>query len=159
MAELTYKKLTAEDVPAYLDLLKKMAKFEELEDIFVCTEEMLQKCIVEEEKQEVYLIQEDGTNVGFTCFYESFSSFLCKPGLYLDDLFILPEHRGKGYGKMTLDWLAHIAVTRGYGRFEWTCRDWNRHAMDFYEKYGATRMAGWSMFRVTGEKLQEIGIR
>ena len=69
MAQLTYKKLTAEDVPAYLDLLKKMAKFEELEDIFVCTEEMLQKYIVEEEKQEVYLILEDGTNVGFTCFY------------------------------------------------------------------------------------------
>ena len=159
MPELVYKKLTAEDIPAYLELLHCMAEFEKLEDSFAADEASLQKWIVEQEKQEVYLLQEDGTNVGYVCFYESFSSFLCRPGLYLDDLFILPEHRGKGYGKATLDWLAAIAVDRGYGRFEWICLDWNKGAMDFYKQYGASQMEGWSMFRLAGEKLQEIGSR
>ncbi len=157
MAELVYKRLTEEDLGAYLGLLRSMAKFEKLEDSFVANEELLRKWILEEKKQEVYLLQEEGENIGFVCFYESFSSFLCRPGLYLDDLFILPEHRGKGYGLKTMDMLAKTAVERGYGRFEWICLDWNKGAMDFYREYGATQMEGWSMFRLAGDKLLEIG--
>ena len=159
MAKLIYKKLTQEDIPVYLDLVEKMAVFEKLDDGLVATPELVQKWIIEEEKLSVYLLEEEGTAIGYVCFFDNFSTFLSRPGLYLEDLFILPDHRGKDYGKRTLDWLAKIAVDRGYGRFEWICLDWNQNAIDFYERYGAEQQKEWRIFRITGDKLKEIGSR
>lgn len=159
MAKLIYKKLTVEDIPAYLDLVKSMAIFEKLEDGLVANEELVQEWIIEKEKLTVYLLQEDGVNIGYVCYFDNFSTFLSRPGLYLEDLFILPDYRGKGYGKKTLDWLAKIAYESGYGRFEWICLDWNQNAIDFYESYGAEQQKEWRIFRITGDKLKEIGSR
>ena len=159
MAALSFRFAIREDTPLILSFIRALAEYEQMADQVVATEELLVEQLFDRGNAEVLFALKDGQEVGFALFFHNFSTFLGRAGLYLEDLYVLPEHRGKGYGKLTLDWLAHIAVTRGYGRFEWTCLDWNKNAMDFYEKYGATRMEGWSMFRVTGEKLQEIGSR
>ena len=99
---------------------------------------------------------EDGKEVGFALFFQNFSTFLGRGGIYLEDLFVMPEYRGKGYGKMLLKKLARIAMERGCGRLEWSCLDWNRPSIDFYLSLGAEAMDKWTVYRVTGDTLKEL---
>ena len=105
---------------------------------------------------EVIFALEDGREVGFALFFHNFSTFLGRAGIYLEDLFVKPEFRGKGYGKATLKQLAHIAVERGCGRLEWYCLDWNKPSIDFYLSLGATPMDEWTVYRLTGETLLKM---
>jgi GNAT superfamily N-acetyltransferase len=105
----------------------------------------------------VVLAEIEGTPVGFALFFHNYSTFLAKPGLYLEDLFVLPEYRGRGFGKALLVHLAHLAVQRGCGRFEWSVLDWNEPSIQFYKSLGAVPMADWSIFRMTGEALEKLG--
>ena len=144
------------DTALILKFIKDLAEYEKMADLVVATPEMLEEEIFEKRKAEVLFVMENGREVGFALFFHNFSTFLGRAGLYLEDLFVLPEFRGKGYGKATLKKLAHIAVERGCGRFEWWCLDWNRPSIDFYLSLGAEPMSEWTTYRVAGEKLLKL---
>ena len=144
------------DTALILQFIKDLAEYEKMADLVVATPEMLEKEIFEKRKAEVLFVMENGREVGFALFFHNFSTFLGRAGLYLEDLFVLPEFRGKGYGKATLKKLAQIAVERGCGRFEWWCLDWNRPSIDFYLSLGAEPMDEWTTYRVAGEKLLKL---
>lgn len=119
-----------EDVPLILDFIKRLADYEHLLDEVIATEEILELWIFDKKKAEVIIAEEDGEPVGFALFFHNFSTFLGRAGVYLEDLFVIPEKRGKGYGKALLQKLAQIAVDRGCGRLEWWCLDWNESSID-----------------------------
>ena len=126
-----------------------------LEEV-VATEEMLLYWLFKEKKAEVLFVMENEKEVGFALFFYNFSTFLGQAGIYLEDLFVLPEYRGKGYGKAILKQLAKLAVERGCGRLEWSCLDWNKPSIDFYLSLGATPMEEWTTYRVTGDTLKKL---
>jgi len=144
------------DTALILQFIKDLAEYEKMADLVVATPEMLEEEIFEKRKAEVLFVMENGREVGFALFFHNFSTFLGRAGLYLEDLFVLPEFRGKGYGKATLKKLAQIAVERGCGRFEWWCLDWNKPSIDFYLSLGAEPMSEWTTYRVAGEKLLKL---
>lgn len=144
------------DVEIILDFIFKLAEYEKMLDDVVATPELLKEWIFEKKKAEVIFALEDGKEVGFALFFHNFSTFLGRAGIYLEDLFVLPEHRGKGYGKGLLKALAKIACERGCGRLEWSCLDWNKPSIDFYLSLGATPMDEWTVYRIAGEKLKEF---
>ncbi|MDY5949366.1 MAG: GNAT family N-acetyltransferase [Oscillospiraceae bacterium] len=144
---------TAQDIPIILDFIKKLAEYEKMSDEVVATEELLNEWIFQKQKAEVIFALEDGKEVGFALFFHNFSTFLGKAGIYLEDLFVLSEYRGRGHGKALLSRLAEIACERGCGRLEWSCLDWNKPSIDFYLSLGASPMDDWTVYRVTGEKL------
>ena len=125
-------------------------------DQVVATEELLQQWIFEEQKAEVIFALENEEEVVFALFFHNFSTFLGRSGLYLEDLFVWPEHRGKGYGKALLRQLAVIAVERGCGRLEWVCLDWNQPSIDFYKSLGAEPQSDWTIYRLTGATLTAL---
>ena len=133
-----------------------MASYEKMLDEEVATQELLREWIFERKRAEVIFACVDGKEIGFALFFHNFSTFLGRAGLYLEDLFVLPEYRGKGYGKAILKELARIAVERGCGRLEWACLDWNRPSIDFYLSLGARPMDEWTVYRLTGETLQAL---
>ena len=137
--------------------MKKLAEYEKMLGEVVATEELLEEWIFDKQKAEVIFALENGREIGFALFFHNFSTFLGRAGLYLEDLFVLPECRGKGYGKAILKRLAGIALERGCGRLEWWCLDWNQPSIDFYLSLGAQAMKDWTVYRVAGEKLQELG--
>ena len=141
------------DTALILQFIKDLAEYEKMADQVVATSAMLEEGIFEKKRAEVLFVMEDGREVGFALFFHNFSTFLGRAGLYLEDLFVLPEYRGKGYGKATLKKLAQIAVERGCGRFEWWCLDWNKPSIDFYLSLGAVPMSEWTTYRVTGDVL------
>jgi GNAT superfamily N-acetyltransferase len=148
---------TPADVPEILDFIKALAEYEKLSDRVVATEDGLRASLFgPRPAAEVVFARAGGERVGFALFFESFSTFVGKRGLYLEDLFIRPEHRGKGYGKALLVHLARLAVARGCGRFEWSALDWNAPAIGFYEKLGAERMKDWILFRLSGAALETL---
>ena len=155
MAELTFKPYEAEDAQTLLGLFYEMADYEGLLDQLRCTEADLKRWILDEKMLHMYLICEDGVPIGYVCWYYNFSSFLCKPGLYLEDVYIQPAHRGKGYGRAALKMLARTAVGNDCERFEWVCLDWNEHALKVYESIGAKR-TGMLLLRMDGENLKEF---
>lgn len=144
------------DVPLILSFIKELATYEKMLDEVVATEELLEEWIFDRKKAEVIFLVEDYKEVGFALFFHNFSTFLGRAGIYLEDLFVLPESRGKGYGKAILNKLAQIAVERGCGRLEWWCLDWNKPSIDFYLSIGAEAMEEWTVYRVSGEKLYEM---
>jgi GNAT superfamily N-acetyltransferase len=111
----------------------------------------------ERPRAEVVLAELGEIPVGFALFFHNYSTFLARPGLYLEDLFVLPEYRGRGYGKALLIHLARLAVERGCGRFEWSVLDWNEPSIQFYKSLGAVPLSDWSIFRVTGAALERLG--
>ena len=125
----------------------------------VATEELLEHWIFDEKKAEVIFAVEDGTEVGFALFFHNFSTFLGRAGIYLEDLFVKKEYRGRGFGKALLTELARIACDRGCGRLEWWCLDWNKPSIDFYLSMGAEPMNDWTVYRISGERLRELGKR
>lgn len=145
-----------EDVPLILDFIKRLADYEHLLDEVIATEEILELWIFDKKKAEVIIAEEDGEPVGFALFFHNFSTFLGRAGVYLEDLFVIPEKRGKGYGKALLQKLAQIAVDRGCGRLEWWCLDWNESSIDFYKKLGAVSMEEWTVYRIAGNRLVEF---
>ena len=147
---------TEDDVPEILSFIKALAAYEHLEDMVVATEELLKEWIFEKRKAEVLIISEDNKNVGFALFFHNFSTFLGRAGIYLEDLFVLPEYRGRGYGKLLFKKLAQLAVERGCGRLEWNCLDWNKPSIGFYLSLGAEPLEEWTTYRLTGSRLREL---
>ncbi|PKM74227.1 MAG: GNAT family N-acetyltransferase [Firmicutes bacterium HGW-Firmicutes-16] len=129
-----------------------------MSDDVVATEELLREWIFEKQKAEVIFILDDGREVGFALFFHNFSTFMGRAGIYLEDLFVFPEYRGKGYGKKLLQELARIAVDRGCGRLEWACLDWNKPSIGFYLSLNAKPMDEWTVYRLTGDNLKNLAI-
>ncbi len=156
MQKLSFRSATIEDCKLILFFIKELAIYERMLDEVVATEELLREWLFEQKKAEVIFACEDGKEIGFALFFHNFSTFLGRAGIYLEDLFVLPEYRGKGYGKAILKELARIAVERKCGRLEWACLDWNKPSIDFYLSMGAVPMDEWTVYRVTGTTLKEL---
>ncbi len=150
---LNFRQATVEDSQLVLDYIKKLAKYEKLEDEVTGTVEDVTRNIFEREVAKVLIITDsDNNNVGFSLYFYNFSTFQVKPGLYIEDLYIDEEYRGLGYGTQVFDYYKQLAKEQGCGRIEWICLDWNDSAIDFYEnKIGATPMTGWTIRRLTIE--------
>lgn len=144
------------DAALILQFIKALADYEKMSDEVIADEKLLTEWIFEKQKAEVIFVLEENKEVGFALFFHNFSTFLGRSGLYLEDLFVLPEYRGKGYGKALLKKLASIAVERGCGRLEWCCLDWNQPSIDFYLSLGAKPLTDWTIYRVTGDTLQKL---
>ena len=156
MNELTFRMAVPGDEHTILDIILELARYEKLEHEVVATPELLHEWLFEKEKAEVLLAEVDGIVVGSALFFHNFSTFLGRAGIYLEDLFVRPEYRNKGYGKALLQKLASITVERGCGRLEWSCLDWNQPSIDFYTKrMNAVPMDGWTVYRLTGETLKK----
>jgi GNAT superfamily N-acetyltransferase len=156
--KLVIRPATAADVPAIADLIRGLARYEKLEQDVTMTEELLAKNLFGPKPfAETLIAQEAAAPIGFALFFHNFSTFLAKPGIYLEDLFVAPEHRGRGIGRALLKELARIAVERGCGRLEWSVLDWNRDAIAFYERLGAKPNSEWTVYRLAGEALTELG--
>ncbi len=153
---LRFRFATEADTGLILYFIKQLAEYEKLIDHVVATEEVLHEWIFEKKKAEVFFAVVDGKEIGFALFFYNFSTFLGRAGLYLEDLFVMPEHRGYGYGKAMLNELARIAVERGCGRIEWWCLDWNKPSIEFYLSLGAEPMDEWTVYRISGETLKKM---
>ena len=147
---------TENDIGLILDFIKELAEYEKLLNEVVATEEVLKESLFEKKAAEVVIAEYKGQPVGFALFFHNFSTFIGRPGLYLEDLYIRPEMRGKGYGKILLDFLAKLALDLTCGRFEWWCMDWNQPSIDFYKSIGAIPMDEWTVFRVADEALIDL---
>ena len=156
MERLSFRFANKDDTPLILDFIKALAAYEKMSEDVAATEELLREWIFEKNKAEVIFAMEDGEEIGFALFFHNFSTFLGRAGIYLEDLFVKPEHRGKGCGKALLKTLARIAVERGCGRLEWACLNWNRPSIDFYLSLGAAPLDEWTTYRLTGETLREL---
>lgn len=153
---LSFRTATEKDTATILKFIRGLAAYEKMLDQVVATEEMLREWIFEKGKAEVFFAVACGREVGFALFFHNFSTFLGRAGLYLEDIFVLPEYRGRGYGKAILRELARIAAERGCGRLEWACLDWNQSSIDFYKSLGAVPMDDWTTYRLTGEVLKRL---
>ena len=144
------------DTKLILEFVKALAAYENMSDDVVATEEILREWIFEKQKAEVIFALEDGREVGFALFFHNFSTFLGRTGIYLEDLFVFPEYRGKGYGKKLLQELSKIAVERGCGRLEWACLNWNKPSIGFYLSLKANPMDEWIIYRLSGDDLTKL---
>lgn len=141
------------DTKLILFFIKELAAYEKMLDKVTATEEMLREWIFEKGIAEVFFAVKDGKEIGFALYFHNFSTFLGKAGIYLEDLYVLPEYRGKGYGKEILRYLAKLAVDRGCGRLEWQCLDWNQPSIDFYLSLKAIPKDAWTVYSLYGEAL------
>ena len=149
--KLTFRYAVRKDIPLILQFIRDLAEYEKLLDEVVADEATLEEWIFDQKKAEVIFAMEKGKEVGFALFFHNFSTFLGRAGLYLEDLFVLPE-----YGKQILQKLAAIAVQRKCGRLEWWCLDWNQSSIDFYLSLGAEPMSDWTVYRISGDTLQDL---
>ncbi len=156
LAMMTFRPAEETDCGLILDFIRGLAAYEKMSDQVVATEALLMEWVFVKKKAEVLFVCVDGREVGFALFFHNFSTFLGRAGIYLEDLFVLPEYRGRGCGKGLLRQLARLAVERGCGRLEWCCLDWNRPSIDFYRSLGAEPMDTWTMYRLAGETLREM---
>ena len=156
MKKLEFRFAEEKDIALILLFIKELADYEKMLNEVVATEELLKEWIFEKNKAEVIFALEDGVEIGFALFFHNFSTFLGRAGIYLEDLYVRPEYRGKGYGKGLLKKLAQIAVERGCGRLEWWCLDWNKPSIEFYLSLGAEPMNDWTVYRITGDTLRSM---
>jgi GNAT superfamily N-acetyltransferase len=148
---------TVDDVGLILDFIRQLAEYEEMAHEVTADENLLRRTLFGERKvAEVVIASFDGEPAGFALFFHNFSTLLGRPGIYLEDLFVLPRLRGNGIGRVLLSFLARLAIERGCGRLEWWVLDWNEPAIRFYERLGAQAMDEWTVFRVAGESLKEL---
>jgi GNAT superfamily N-acetyltransferase len=148
---------TAADVPLILQLIRALAEYERAPDDVVATEELLREHLFGEAPAAYVLLAcEDGVPVGFALYFFNYSTWLGRPGLYLEDLFVLPEHRRSGHGRALLQRLGRIAHERGCGRMEWAVLDWNEPAIDFYKALGAQPLEEWTIFRLTRDGIAQL---
>ena len=153
---MTFRNAERKDTGLILQFIKELADYEKMLDEVVTDEVTLEAWIFDKQKVEVIFAVEDGKEVGFALFFHNFSTFLGRAGIYLEDLYVRPECRGKGYGKAILKKLASIAVERGCGRLEWWCLDWNKPSIDFYLFLGAEPMSAWTVYRIAGDTLKRL---
>ena len=144
------------DVRLILKFIKGIAEYEKMLDEVVATEDLLREWVFEKQSARVIIGELDGIPVGFSLFFHNFSTFMGRAGLYIEDIFVWPEYRGKGFGKALFLFLAKLAHEEGCGRMEWCCLDWNQPSIDFYRSMGARSMDGWSTYRLTKEQLKEL---
>ncbi len=156
MGKLSMRFAEENDCEKILFFIRELASYEKMSDEVVATEKLLHEWLFEKHIAEVIFACENGEEVGFALFFHNFSTFLGRAGIYLEDLYVMPEFRGKGYGKALLKQLSRIAEERGCGRLEWWCLDWNRPSIDFYLSLGAVPMEDWTVFRITGDTLKEL---
>lgn len=156
MNGLSFRFAVQEDTALILDFIRLLAEYEKMADLVVATEDLLRKQLFEEKHAEVLFAVLDGKEIGFALFFHNFSTFLGKAGLYLEDLYILKEYRGRGYGRALFRELARIAVDRGCGRLEWWCLDWNKPGIEFYRSMGAEAMDAWTVYRIAGNTLTSL---
>lgn len=154
---LEIREANESDVPQIQKFIRGLANYEKLEHLVVATEAQLRETLFGSSPYaEVIIAEEDGAPAGFALFFHNYSTFLAQPGIYLEDLFVKPEYRGRGYGKALLARLAQIARERNCGRIEWAVLDWNEPSIAFYKSLGARRMDEWHTFRLTGEELERL---
>ena len=145
-----------EDIGLILNFIKELADYEKLLHEVVASEEILMESLFVRKAAEVIIGEYKGEPIGFALFFHNFSTFLGRPGLYLEDLYIRPDMRGNGYGKLLLAFLAKLAKERNCGRFEWWCIDWNEPSINFYKSIGAIPMDEWTVYRVAGKALDDL---
>lgn len=155
-ADELFRTAERNDVGLILQFIRELADYEKMLDEVVADEATLEEWLFDKQKAEVIFVLEDDEEVGFALFFHNFSTFLGRAGIYLEDLYVRPEHRGKGYGKALLRKLASIAVERGCGRLEWWCLDWNKPSIDFYLSLGAEPMSDWTVYRIAGDTLTQL---
>lgn len=153
---LDFRYAERKDAGLILKFIKDLAKYEKMENEVIATEALLKEWIFDKQKAEVIFALKDGKEVGFALFFHNFSTFLGRAGIYLEDLYVMPKHRGFGYGRAILRKLAQIAVERGCGRLEWWCLDWNKPSIDFYLSLGAETMSDWTAYRIAGDTLNKL---
>ena len=153
---LTFRSAERKDVPLILEFIRALAEYEHMADQVVADEATLEEWLFDRRKAEVIFAVLEGKEVGFALFFHNFSTFLGRAGLYLEDLFVLPEVRGRGVGQAILKHLAALAVERGCGRLEWWCLDWNEPSIAFYHSLGAEPMSDWTVYRLTGDTLRNL---
>lgn len=158
MQEKVFKirKAGADDLGIILDFIRRLADYEKLLDKVVATEELLREWMLVRGGVHCLIAEENGIPVGFALYFFNFSTFLGRGGLYLEDLFVLDEYRGRGYGKKLFTELASIAKREGCGRFEWSCLDWNKPSIDFYLSMGSHAMDEWTVYRIDGDELDKL---
>jgi GNAT superfamily N-acetyltransferase len=157
MKKTEFRTAQEKDTALILNFIKELAEYEKMSDQVVADEKLLREQIFEKKNAEVIFAVEDGIEVGFALFFHNFSTFVGRAGLYLEDIYVKPEFRGRGHGKALIGELARIAVERNCGRMEWSCLDWNRPSIDFYLSLGAEPMSEWTVYRLTGDKLRALG--
>ena len=156
MSEVAFRMAAEQDIPLILEFIRDLAEYEGMLDQVVADEDLLRRELFEQHRAEVLFAVVKGQEVGFALFFHNFSTFLGRAGLYLEDLYVRPEHRGKGYGKALFRQLAAIAEERGCGRLEWWCLDWNTPSIGFYKSLGAEAMEDWTVYRLTGPALRQL---
>jgi GNAT superfamily N-acetyltransferase len=144
------------DTPLILRFIRALAEYEHLADQVQADEKTLGKYIFDDKRAEVLICEHDGTPAGFALFFHNFSTFVGRPGIYIEDLFVFPEFRSRGLGKQLLVFMAKIAVDRNCGRLEWACLNWNEPSIAFYKSQGARPLSEWTTYRVTGEALGKL---
>ena len=154
--ELSFRYAERRDTALILKFIKELAEYEKMLHEVVATEELLEDWIFNKEKAEVIFALADGKEAGFALFFHNFSTFLGRAGIYLEDLYVKPEYRGRGIGKALLKKLGAVAVERGCGRLEWWCLNWNKPSIDFYRSMGAEPMEDWTVYRIAGETLKKL---
>jgi GNAT superfamily N-acetyltransferase len=157
-SSITLRMATVVDVPVILRCIRGLAEYERLAHECLASEELLRGSLFgESPAAQVVLAMSDDEPAGFALWFRSYSTFLARPGIYLEDLFVFPGFRGRGIGRRLLEHLAQVAVSKGYGRLEWAVLDWNVDAIGFYESLGAVPMSDWTTYRVTGPALAALG--
>lgn len=153
---LSFRNAEKNDISLVLHFIKELASYEKMLDEVIASEEILNHWIFEEKKAEVFFVLENSKEIGFALFFHNFSTFVGRAGLYVEDVYIMPEYRKKGYGKAVFKKLAQIAVERGCGRMEWSCLNWNKPSIDFYTHLGAVPMSEWTVYRLTQDKIKKL---
>ena len=154
--ELSFRNAERRDSPLILQFVRELADYENMLGEVVADESTLETWIFDRQRAEVIFALENGREIGFALFFHNFSTFLGRAGLYLEDLYVRPQYRRRGYGRAMLKKLAEIAVERGCGRLEWWCLDWNRPSIDFYLSLGAEPMSDWTVYRISGDTLTRL---
>ena len=158
MKTFTIRAARPDEAGVVLDLIRQLAVYERCENDVVADEATLRQSLFVERSAEVVFAEEDGIVVGFALFFHNFSTFVGRKGMYLEDLFVIPEKRGLGYGKALLKYVARLAVERNCGRMEWICLDWNEPALEIYRSIGAVPMSDWTVQRLDGQALKSFAL-
>jgi len=153
---IEFRKAIPDDTELILKFILELSDYERLSDMVVADEATLREWIFEKGRAEVIFAMADGQEVGYVLYFYNFSTFLGRAGLYIEDLYVKPEHRGKGCGKALFKEIAGIAAREGCGRVEWWCLDWNQPSIDFYKSFGAEAMDEWTVYRLTGDSLNNL---
>lgn len=152
----TLRNVEEKDCGLLLQLLKELAVYEKMEHLVETTEELLKEALFVKKVTEAVIAEANGVPVGYAVYFHNFSTFVGRPGIYLEDIYVKPEHRGKGYGKAMLAYVAKLAVERNCGRLEWTVLDWNAPSIAFYKSLGAVPLDEWTIYRLDKETLKNL---